>query len=119
MGMEFSPFGNKVICAGESYIKNKKITYDPKNIHEYYELLNNFTNLKNPSEENINRAKKYAYHYFFRRTIQIDSLDSKVKSWPPFKISLNSFENIIKDKDKGLKQLSEKILNNKKFIFDI
>ena len=119
MGMEFSPFGNKVICAGESYIKNKKITYDPKSIHEYYELLNNFTNLKKPSEENINRAKKYAYHYFFRRTIQIDSLDSKVKSWPPFKISLNSFENIIEDKDNGLKQLSEKILNNKKFIFDI
>ena len=42
-----------------------------------------------------------------------------MKSWPPFKISLNSFENIIEDKDNGLKQLSEKILNNKKFIFDI
>ena len=84
-----------------------------KSIHEYYELLNNFTNLKKPSEENINRAKKYAYHYFFRRTIQIELFDSKVKSWPPFKISLNSFENIIEDKDNGLKQLSEKILNNK------
>ena len=119
MGMEFSPFGNKVICAGESYIKNKQITYDPKSLDEYYELLNNFPNLKNPSEENILRAKKFAYHYFFRRTIQIDSLDSKANSWPPFKISLNSLENIIEDKDRGLKLLSEKILNNKKFIFDI
>ena len=63
MGMEFSPFGNKVICAGESYIKNKKITYDPKSIHEYYELLNNFTNLKKPSEDYTEQLLKILKYY--------------------------------------------------------
>ena len=58
-------------------------------------------------------------HYFWENNSnRLFRLKSEV-SWPPFKISLNSFENIIEDKDNGLKQLSEKILNNKKFIFDI
>jgi hypothetical protein len=118
MGMEFSPFGNKVICAGESYIKNKDITLDPKSKDEYYEMLDLFPNIEKPSKEKIIRAKKYAYHYFFRRTVQIDSLDSKIKSWPPFKISNNSFEKIYKNEDLGLKLLSEKILGDKKFIFE-
>ena len=50
--------------------------------------------------------------------MQIDSLDSKIKSWPPFKISNNSFEKIYKNEDLGLKLLSEKILGDKKFIFE-
>ena len=117
MGMEFSPFGNKVICAGESYIKNKDITLDPKSKNEYYKMLDLFPNLQKPSKEKILRAKKYAYHYFFRRTVQIGSLESKVKSWPPFKISNDSFEKIFNEKDLGIKSLSEKILSNKNFIF--
>ena len=42
MGMEFAPYGNKIIVVGESYIKNKDITLDPKTQEEYYNLLNMF-----------------------------------------------------------------------------
>lgn len=118
LGMEFSPFGNKIICAGESYIKNKKITLDPKDRSEYYKLLDKFPNIKDPSVENILRAKKYAYHYFFRRTVQINTLESKIKSWPPFHIPEDSFKKIYDNKDIGLKLLCEKIISNEKFIFD-
>ena len=119
MGMEFTPYGNKVICAGESYIKNKGITHDPKTKEEYYDLLDKFPYINEPTLMEIERAKKYAYHYFFRRTVSISSLDHIQNEWPPFKISDKSLENLIHNKDKGLKQLSQSIINNDKFILEI
>jgi len=116
MGIEFSPYGNKVICAGESYIKNKGITLDPKTREDYCNLLDKFPNIEKPTLQNIERAKKYAYHFFFRRTITAVSLDSVKNGWPPFKISDKSFENLINNKDKGLEFISKCIINNDKFI---
>ena len=117
MGMEFSPYGNRVICAGESYIKNKNITIDPKSKEEYFELLDEFPNIPKPSNESILRAKKYAYHYYFRRAIQVQSLDSFPKNWPPFKINKMAFKKIINNEDSGLKTICDSIINNQKFIF--
>ena len=37
--MEFAPYGNKVIVVGESYIKNKDITLDPKTKDEWVKLF--------------------------------------------------------------------------------
>lgn len=119
MGIEFSPFGNRIICAGESYIKNKGITLDPNSKEEYYNLLNKLPNIQKPSVQNIERAKKYAYHYFFRRTFQIESLDSTPQKWPPFKINEMALDKIINNNDNGLKAVCDCIINNKKFIQDI
>ncbi len=119
MGMEFAPYGNKVIVVGESYIKNKDITLDPKTKDEYYSLLDKFPNIEKMTPEKIEKAKKYAYHYFFRRTMQVSSLDSIQGAWPPFKVSKKSLENLIDNKDKGLQAISRCIINNDKFIQDI
>ena len=116
MGMEFAPYGNKIIVAGESYIKNKDITLDPKTKGEYYDLLDKFPNIEKTTFERIEKAKKYAYHYFFRRTMQVSSLDSIQNAWPPFKVNKNSLENLINDEDKGLKTISQCIIKNDKFI---
>jgi hypothetical protein len=70
-----------------------------------------------PSNENISRAKKYAYHYYFRRTIQVESLDSIPKNWPPFRVNKMALKKIIKNEDSGLKAICNSIINNKKFIF--
>ena len=119
MGMEFSPYGNTVICAGESYIKNKGITLDPETKKEYFNLLDKFPDIEKPSAEKIERAKKYAYHYFFRRTFQVKSLDSTPENWPPFKINEMALNNIINNTDEGFKAICDCIVNNKKFIQDI
>jgi hypothetical protein len=119
MGMEFAPYGNKVIVAGESYIRNKEITLDPKTKREYYNLLDKFPNIEKMTPERIERAKKYAYHYFFRRTMQVSSLESIQNAWPPFKVSKKSLENLIDNNDKGLEVMSQCIINNNKFIQDI
>ena len=71
------------------------------------------------TRERIERAKKYAYHYFFRRTMQVSSLESIQNAWPPFKVSKKSLENLIDNNDKGLEVMSQCIINNNKFIQDI
>ena len=117
MGMEFSPFGIPVICAGESYIKNKKITLDPKNKEEYVSMLNLLPFKKKLNKSQILRAKKYAYHFFFRRMITIESLEYKPHQWPPFILNKNGVKKILQNKDKGFNQICHSIHNNLPFIF--
>jgi hypothetical protein len=117
MGMEFSPFGTPVICAGESYVKNKKITLDPKNKKEYVSMLNLLPFKKKLNKSQILRAKKYAYHFFFRRMITIESLEYKPHQWPPFILNKNGVKKILQNKDKGLNQICHSIHNNLPFIF--
>jgi hypothetical protein len=116
VGMEFSPFGMNVIVAGESYVKNKNITTDPKSQKEYFEILKNlpFKSKKNPDQ--ILRAKKYAYHFFFRRMIAPFSIIESPHSWPNFKISKNIFKDI--HNDKSLKVICNSIINYESFIYD-
>ena len=117
MGMEFSPFGIPVICAGEAYVKNKKITLDPKSKEEYKEMLGLIPFKKKLSEENILRAKKYAYHFFFRRMITLESIKHVPFKWPPFILDQKGVKKILEKKDKGLNQICDSIKNNSPFIF--
>ena len=52
------------------------------------------------SDEKVLRAKKYAYHFFFRRSIPISSITHKRHSWPPFTLDRKGFKKILDGKDK-------------------
>jgi hypothetical protein len=78
IGVEVSTFGVPVLVAGEAWIKNKGISLDPKTRVEYFEILEGMIE-KSDFEVNINRALQYAHHFFFRRTIVVDSIVSRKK----------------------------------------
>jgi hypothetical protein len=118
VGMEFPPFGINVIVAGESYVKNKGITTDPKTKKEYFELLDKLPYNQKLSSEKIYQAKKYAYHFFFRRTMIIKSILETPKSWPIFKIKETLYRDIKNNKDKALSSIAKSIINDKPFIYD-
>ena len=118
MGMEFSPLGIPVICAGESYVRNKGITYDPKSQSDYLNILKSLPMKNKLSDEKVLRAKKYAYHFFFRRSIPISSITHKRHSWPPFTLDKKGFKKILDGKDLGLEQICNSIINKKPFIFE-
>ena len=116
MDIEYSARGFPVIAAGEALTKNKNLVFEPKDIEEYYLLLDKlpFTN-KLDKKTHIN-AKKFAHHYFFRRSIKIGTLLEKKYTFPPFDIDANFLDILSNGKDQNLDVICRAILNKKKFI---
>lgn len=118
LGIEMSALGKTVIVAGEGFIRNKKIALDIFSKDQYQKVLNKLPIKNHMNEEKIIRAKKYAYHFFFRRMINVKILDELPLEWPNFKINKNLPDMIKNKKDKGFDKICECILDKKEFIFD-
>jgi hypothetical protein len=110
LDIEYAARGYPVIVAGEAITRNKNLVIQPKDKKEYFSLLQKLPFKK---RNNYSYAKKFAYHYFFRKSILIKSLKEKPFSFPPFKIK----DNFIKDlpKDKNLKVITNGILKKTDF----
>ncbi len=118
LGVEMAALGKTVIVAGEGFIRNKKIAIDINSKQEYESILNDLPIKGHMNKERIIRAKKYAYHFFFRRMIALKVIDELPLEWPNFKINKNFFDIINKKKDKGFESICNSIINHKNFIFD-
>ena len=97
MGVEIAPKNIPIIVAGEAWIKNKGMTYDPLNKDEYISLLKNIKNLKPKLNQDI-KGLKYAYYFFFIKSINL-SYFKYIRDYPPFRYKIfNKYINFIKDK---------------------
>lgn len=115
-GVEVTSMGIPTIVAGEAWVKNKGITLDPKNKSEFFQILDSLP-LKSPLTPNkTKRARKYAYHFFFRRMIPIQSVVPSV-GWPPYKLSINNLDELKEGSDKGLDTICAGILKTKSFVY--
>ena len=114
LSFELPCFGQNVVVCGEAFAKNKGFTIDPKTIQEYFDILDKVPKMKNLSDEKKELAIKYAYHFFFRKSMEIESLITNTKSYPPFKLKENFFEIIEKKKDPALEKICKNILYGEK-----
>jgi hypothetical protein len=71
MGIELTALGVPVIVCGEGFIRNKKIAIDVISKEHYTKVMKELP-LKNYQVDTL-RAKKYAYHFFFRRMVTVES----------------------------------------------
>ena len=118
IAVEAAAMGVPTIVAGECFLKNKKISIDVKTKTEYLNILDNLPFLKNfITKEKLDRAKKYAYHFWFRRTIPIKSFYEKKNKNPFVGIKENYLELYKNKQDKGLNMIINSIINNKDFIY--
>lgn len=115
-GMELAPFGTPIIVAGDGWIRNKGISYDPTTKQEYLELLELLPQIKPLSEEIKKRARCFAFYYFFRRMIPIEGLDSQANG--SVNLTIKSLEDLTPSKNKGLDLICKGILEDKEFIYD-
>ncbi len=115
-GVELASMGIPVIVAGEAWIRNKGITFDASSKQEYFKLLDMLPLKNQLDERTIIRARKYAYHFFFRRMIPLDYLKPK-SGQPPFKISLRSLRELMPGNCLGLDIICEGILKGLDFIY--
>jgi len=111
-GIELAAKGKPVIVAGEAWIKNKNISYDPTSEIEYFQLLDKLPFISMLSEEKIIRAKKYAYYFYFNRMIHLSCLSKEDDSF-----RLNSLEDLLPGVDPGLDVICKSILKKLPFLY--
>jgi hypothetical protein len=114
-GVELTPLGQPVIVAADAWIRGKGLTLDASTKEEYAELLERSASLPRLDEETIARARRYAYHYFFRRMIPLSSLQAGHDEVTP---GIESLDQLVPGQDPGLDAICEGILNGAEFVFD-
>ncbi len=115
-GVELAATGLPIVVAGEAWLRDKGFTMDIASASTYFECLDTLPLNKRMSEENILKAKKYAYHFFFRRMIPLDFM-SPTGANPPYEINLSSLNDLMKGKSRGLDVICEGILKGGDFIY--
>ena len=118
MGVELTATGMPVIVCGNGPIRNKKIAIDVSSEKEYKEALDNLPLKEKIKDQKLERAKKYAYHFFFRKTIQVKSLYERKNKFPSIGIKDEFFNNLENKKDIPLEKIIEKIINNEEIIYN-
>ncbi|MBI4042950.1 MAG: capsular biosynthesis protein, partial [Deltaproteobacteria bacterium] len=116
MGVEFSALGNHIIVAGEAWVRNKGITRDTISREDYFTALSQLPYISPPQPVVIDRAKKYAYHFFFRRMIPIEYF-TPLKGNPPYGIALHHLDELRPGKSSGLDVICDGILKERDFIY--
>lgn len=115
-GVELTAAGIPVIVAGEAWIRGKGISKDVTSKSQYLTILDDLPLGARLERSLIERARKYAFHFFFRRMIPF-SFMKRAKGWPPFTVDVQSVDQLRKGKNKALDIVCEAILNNRPFIY--
>ena len=68
------------------------------------------------SETKIQRARKYAYHFFFRRMIPLEFLEPTGKN-PPYHVKISNLGQLLPGRSNGLDIICNGILNGDNFIY--
>ncbi|MBZ0271950.1 hypothetical protein K8I61_07925 [bacterium] len=77
LGHELAARGMPVITAGDARYANKGFTFDARSTKEYDDLLSRLADIARPAPERRERARRYAYHYNFRRAVPFRAIDTR------------------------------------------
>lgn len=116
-GVEFTSIGLPVIAAGEAWIRNKGLTLDAKSEADYFRLLDQLPLRRRLDSGTIERARKYAYHFFFRRMVPLPFLTPVAKAWPPFVIAADGLREFLPGRHRGLDIVCDGLLKGAPFVF--
>jgi hypothetical protein len=118
MGAELTAMGIPVIVAGEAWVRNKGFTMDIDSLPTYGQVLDRLPLPQRMNEEDTLQAKKYAYHFFFRRMIPLEFMES-VEGPAIFRIHLETIKKLSPDCHRGLDIICDGILKDIDFIYPL
>ena len=119
-GVELTSEGVPVIACGEAWIRNKGITVDARSPEDYYRLLDGLPGEGRLPAETIARARRYAYHFFFRRMIPIRSVSPAtgfMARQSKYRLAVTSLDDLRPGADPGLDVICDGILENTPFVY--
>ncbi len=115
-GVELTAVGIPVVVAGEAWIKNKGLTLDAASPEDYFAILDRLPLGRRLEPEVVERARKYAYHFFFRRMMPLDFM-RKVSSNLFFTPDITSADELAAGAHPSLDLVCDAILDAKPFIY--
>jgi hypothetical protein len=115
-GVELASMGVPVVVAGEAWVRNKRITMDASSAEDYFRLLDQLP-FKQPLDDvTVQRARKYAYHFFFRRMIPLEFMEP-ASGHSPYRIQLAKLQDLLPGNSRGLDIICDGILKGADFIY--
>jgi hypothetical protein len=117
MGVELSARGMPVIVAGEAWVRGKGFTIDCSDREDYFRALDRLPMRWRLPEEDIKRAKAYAFHFFYRRMIPMPFMHSR-RGWPSMMPSLQTLDNLLPGRYEGLDVICDGIVLGTPFVFE-
>lgn len=115
-GVELSAMGIPVVVAGEAWIRNKGFSLDASSPEEYEQILLSLPLRRRLSERELLLAKKYAYHFFFRRMVPL-SFMQPASDWPPYRLAVADLAALGPGRDAGLDLACDGILRGTPFVY--
>jgi glycosyltransferase involved in cell wall biosynthesis len=116
VGVELSSFGVPIIVAGEAWIRNKGLTLDASSAREYFDILDRLPLRERMSAAAVRQARKYAYHFFFRRLIPLPFLRHTTGD-ALFKLEVSGLDDLLPGRQPGLDVICDGIVNGDEFIY--
>jgi hypothetical protein len=115
MGVELSAVGMPVIVAGEAWIRNKGLTQDATSPEQHLDMLKKLPGLEKLSGTQLERARRYAYHFFFRRMLPLSFLIPGKKAYD---IAVPNIASLGAGRWRGLDVVCDGIIKGTPFIFE-
>jgi hypothetical protein len=115
-GVELTSMGMPVIVGGEAWIRNKGLTLDASSPAEYFHILDGLPLNRTCPTDQLVRARKYAYHFFFRRMVPIGCMEP-VSGWPPYRVNVSRLGELRPGADPGLDIICDGILSGSPFVY--
>ena len=100
-GIEVVASGRLLVVAGDAWTRGKGLSIDAESRESYREILDELVDRPPPAKADIERARQYAFHYFFRRMIPIRATRPE-NGWPPFTIAAEALSELEVGADIGL-----------------
>jgi hypothetical protein len=115
-GVELTSRGIPVIVAGEAWIRNKGLTIDAQSEKGYFEILDRLPLPARMPAAQVEKALRYAFHFFYRRMIPIAQVEP-TGGEPQFRIKINGLSDLEPGRSPGLDIICEGILRGTDFIY--
>ncbi len=115
-GVELACTGKPVIVAGEAWVRNKGFTIDAATEDDYYRILARLPLPSPLGPAETARARRYGFHFFFRRMIPIRAI-ARSLDWLPYRTRFSGASLLEPGGCPGLDLICRGILAGSPFIY--